>query len=581
MEPLAMTTRLRLAALLVCLGLGVAASLPTGAVAAEPVLAAVLKEPKPEEFEGARVDAFALSPDAKILVYTLRLPHPRRPRPGDEFRPFEGTAFVCEVATGKELFRLPGPPETTITSFSFTPDSARLAVGRQGGLSVWDLTTGKKILETPTPGPPVFSGDGNKLAVWGVSDVAPSVAVWDLPTGKKAVELIDPAARATMTFSPDAKALIGMHTTRVPDMVIWVMDLETGKLKSTHPMEIPDNEVNRVTFSADAKTAATEYINPGFNTTGKQFYTITVHLWDIASGKDLGQLGEATGAGSRGVAHGEKSRQFGVQANGFHVRTSPDGMLFAAPPYCQAPRTATRSDFRELSEAQKGELREKYLPLSKFNATVDWAGLSPDGNLIVVIGQYTKRHPFETPALLTLDVSKTGEQAATELTAKEIEERWANLSSEDASTAHAAVVKLAKFPKQTLAFLKERVNPVPKADPRRVAQCIADLGDDADAVREKAEAELIERGKEAVSPVRRALVESPAPEMRKRLERIHDRIGLPGLPLATRRGLWTIELLEQIGTPEARDLLKTLAKGEADAWVTREAKAALADAASK
>ena len=37
-----------------------------------------------------------------------------------------------------------------------------------------------------------------------------------------------------------------------------------------------------------------------------------------------------------------------------------------------------------------------------------------------------------------------------------------------------------------------------------------------------------------------------------------------------------LEVAEAMGTPEARSLLEELAKGPAEAWLTREAKAALA-----
>ena len=81
---------------------------------------------------------------------------------------------------------------------------------------------------------------------------------------------------------------------------------------------------------------------------------------------------------------------------------------------------------------------------------------------------------------------------------------------------------------------------------------------------------------EAAEPaLRNALEASPSPEARRRIEQLLaklDGYGTSGEPLRQAR---VIECLEHIATPEARELLRKLAKGVSEARLTREAKAAL------
>ena len=52
---------------------------------------------------------------------------------------------------------------------------------------------------------------------------------------------------------------------------------------------------------------------------------------------------------------------------------------------------------------------------------------------------------------------------------------WNTLASESAATAYEAMGSLVMAPDQAVAFLKERVKPVPHADQKRIDQCLVDL----------------------------------------------------------------------------------------------------------
>src|SRR5262249_5404273 len=74
--------------------------------------------------------------------------------------------------------------------------------------------------------------------------------------------------------------------------------------------------------------------------------------------------------------------------------------------------------------------------------------------------------------------------------------------------------------------------------------------------------------------LRAALKADPSPEKRRRIEEaLATLTGVP--PANVLRDLRGVEVLERIGTPEARQLLGELARGAPGARLTREAKAAL------
>ena len=74
--------------------------------------------------------------------------------------------------------------------------------------------------------------------------------------------------------------------------------------------------------------------------------------------------------------------------------------------------------------------------------------------------------------------------------------------------------------------------------------------------------------------MREALKEDISAEKRKRLEKLLDITLIVRTPEKLQQ-LRALEVLEHIGTPEARRVLQTLAAGVADTRLTREAKASL------
>jgi hypothetical protein len=69
--------------------------------------------------------------------------------------------------------------------------------------------------------------------------------------------------------------------------------------------------------------------------------------------------------------------------------------------------------------------------------------------------------------------------------------------------------------------------------------------------------------------------EAATPEAKRRIDELLDKLEIAALPPETLRVLRAVEVLEHLGTPEARDCLKALAAGAPEVQPTRDATKAL------
>src|SRR5262249_20722939 len=126
-------------------------------------------------------------------------------------------------------------------------------------------------------------------------------------------------------------------------------------------------------------------------------------------------------------------------------------------------------------------------------------------------------------------------------------------------------------------FLKDRLKPRELSDEeKKVAKLIADLDDDDFAVRETASAQLARLGERADPFLKKALAETKSLEVRRRVEALlAKRAGDDGLGGDQLRQLRGVRVLEQIGSPEARELLESLSKESLPPALGSEVKIAL------
>jgi hypothetical protein len=264
-----------------------------------------------------------------------------------------------------------------------------------------------------------------------------------------------------------------------------------------------------------------------------------VRLWETATGKEV----------------------FRVEGLGFvnAVAFAPDGRRVAAA-------TGWADGVIHVFEVPTGK---ELLRLRGHGSYVGALAFAPDGKTLAS-GQR------DTTVLVWDLASATAKLPARDLGAGDVDRLWADLAAADARTGQVAVWALAAAPAQAVPFLKEHVSPAVPADPKHIDRLIADLDGEQFAVRDAAARELRALGAEAEPALRRALKGAPSAEARKQIEALlaGPPVGAVPPPEVLRR-LRAVQVLEQVGSPEARSVLEGLGRGAPAAVQTREAAAAL------
>lgn len=151
---------------------------------------------------------------------------------------------------------------------------------------------------------------------------------------------------------------------------------------------------------------------------------------------------------------------------------------------------------------------------------------------------------------------------------------WDEFGIVDAKTAHELMRGAVQSPEASVAFLADQFKAVPKPDSDEIAQLLADLDHPRFVVREQATLRLRDIGEVARPALEELFAKSSSAEARHRAERLLADFREQSLSAEELR-LWrSLELLERIATPEAREVLDRLAEGAPEAWLTKHAQAA-------
>jgi hypothetical protein len=153
---------------------------------------------------------------------------------------------------------------------------------------------------------------------------------------------------------------------------------------------------------------------------------------------------------------------------------------------------------------------------------------------------------------------------------------WERLAHPDAVEAHPAMRVLIARPADAVAVIGKNLGPAlpAKVGPAEIKHWIARLGADKFRDRQEATATLMDLGPEAEGLLKDALAAGPSLEVKRRLERLLTSIKAGPTPDQI-RAVRAAEVLERVGTPEARSLLRRLAGGRPTHPLTEDAKAAL------
>jgi RNA polymerase sigma factor (sigma-70 family) len=443
---------------------------------------------------------------------------------------------LIDAATGRVTRRF-GPANVVSYSAAFAPDGKVLATGgRDGKVRLWDVAGGEELRVMDGHKEQkgfegwincvAYSADGKRLAE---ASRDGTVGLWDPATGEELSRLTGHQGYArSVAFSPDGKTLV----TSGADLTVRLWDVASGK--ELRRLEGHAADVEAVAWSPDGRLIASA------DRAGQ------VRLWVAATGALLHQLTEQPGWTYRLNHH----------ADGRTIAFSPDGRLLAAGNW----------EAVQVWEALTGREQARFVG---HRGEVNALGFAPDSRTLVT-GSFDGM-------VLFWDVTgrrRDGKLSPAALPPQDLETEWTALRGEDGAKAHHAVWALAADAKQALPLLKERLTPVPAADAKKVARLIAALDDDDFDTREKATQELAGLAG-AETQLRKALEGMPSAEVRERVRYALDarerQVSSPEWAVTLR----CLEVLEQMGTPEARDWLRSLADGEPAAALTAEAKAAL------
>jgi RNA polymerase sigma factor (sigma-70 family) len=550
----------------------------------------------PAEDRGKRLEAWAFSPDGKTFVCAVPSDRTQvivRDWPSRKVRRrFElgrsgvSSLFVSadnrtvNVLFGREqtLHRydlesgkpLPVPGEThrsQVVGVEVAADGQIVSLGSDQVMRMWDLASGRQTRQvaldwTPAPAPFALSRDGKLISAANASlsavvimdrrgktvrridtasqgidhvEFSPSgrflagsgpglkfVRVWETATGKTVTEL--PAGKGVwwsptvdFTFSPDERYFVASMEGRVQ---FW----ETGGWRSVEGLP---GHVSGLAFSPDGRTLAC----------GTSPHTT---VWEVATRKLRVKLGS--------TKYWNWSQRF-----------SPDGRLVARFTSAEA----------EVWDVLAGR---KVATFQGHEGPIKALAFTNDSRYVITASDDCTLLAWDVAGAVAADRAQQKSSAPTE---KELNNCWKDLSSANAEKAFAAIRMLVSAPERGTELVRMRVKAAAPLDAAKIRRLFTDLSNESFAVRRRALQELQALGGMAELPLRRFLASDPSLEARTRAEQILSAIMRAPLSSERLKQLRAVEVLEKIGSGEARAIIQRLSKGAPEAPLTRDATATL------
>jgi WD40 repeat protein len=469
--------------------------------------------PAPAEGHRDMVTALAVAPDGKLVS-------------GGN----DNTIRVWEYATGKQLreYRMDNP--FGIEKLDLSADGLLIALALGTKVFLYERDTGRLVqtleAESFRIAAVAFAPKGRLLATirWGhrEKERKPNLNLWDADSGKDQQSIRVENNNSVLAFSPD-----GGFVATVCDGRACFWDANTARERSAPPT----TESRRLSFSPDGRVLASA------DRKG-------ISLWELASGKERSRIDfEFPSEDVEPFPHCH--------------RFSPDGRWLAWASFegvdladvHRGCRVHTFKGHESLATALQFAPDSRSLASSSYDTTI----------LIWDVAGVAARQP----------------KSQSQSDASALMKAWEELPSSDAKVAFRAVRLLADAREKSVGLLRQRLLPAKAADPKLIERLLDTLDSKRFAEREKAMRELERHGADAAGPLREYLSRNPSLEARRRAERLLARAEGPVNDPELLRSLRALEVLESIHTPEARQGVDALAKGDPQCRLTRESRTVL------
>lgn len=474
-----------------------------------------------------------------------------------------GSCRVWDVASGKLVERV-GDPLFSGESTP-TPDGKLWLLRRWSqdpfgtDLALVDPSTRKVVRSLERPSVHVwgecFTVDGKELLA--LEARGGRVVGWDVTTGKRLPKTIFDTIKGHIEWlgsSPDGKTFaVGIrnhHEERGVEQ-LRLLDARSGEVLWPRAMD-PSIIVMRenVAFSPDSRLLAVA-----------SWVDNQVRFFDTRTGRLLDQAGWKEDERPRDVVAGmlpPATASDGIPSPGIrHIVFAPDGRTLLV---------AGRDDRLTILEVATGMVRWRFV------GTGYWVRSCIARGFLFVTSSSRSGAPDSRIELWDrLNPTRSRDQA----TPAQLHQLLGCLDALDAAAAAVAMQRLVANPESAVAVLGEVLRAVPAADDKELAALLDDLDHDDAPVRDRAERRLQELGASAQSALLAAAKRDLSAEVRQRVARLlgrHDDRAHPDRV----RALRAVEVLEYIASDKATKLLERLGGGAPGAYLTDEARAALA-----